>query len=58
MVWYLKEPYQWDGSFEHPKHTLDIMGKTIFTILWRKALCFMCGIAVYITIIGGILLDI
>ena len=31
-----KEPSQWDGSFEHPKHMLKIMGKTIFTILrWK-----------------------
>ena len=30
---YSKEPSQWDGSFEHPKHMLKIMGKDIFTIL-------------------------
>ena len=31
-----KEPSQWDGSFEHPKHMLKIMGKKIFTILHEK----------------------
>ena len=30
---YSKEPSRWDGSFEHPKHMLKIMGKKIFTIL-------------------------
>ena len=30
---YSKEPSQWDGSFEHPKHMLKIMGKKIFTYL-------------------------
>ena len=30
---YSKEPSQWDGSFEHPKHMLEIMGKKILTIL-------------------------
>ena len=23
MLWYLKEPSQWDSSFEHPKHMFD-----------------------------------
>ena len=30
---YSKEPSQWDGSFERPKHMLKLMGKKIFTIL-------------------------
>ena len=30
---YSKEPFQWDGSFEHPKHMLKTRGKKIFTIL-------------------------
>ena len=30
---YSKEPSQWDGSFEHPKHLLKLIGKKIFTIL-------------------------
>ena len=30
---YSKEPSQRDGSFEHPKHMLKLMGKKIFTIL-------------------------
>ena len=29
----LKEPPQWDGSFEHPKHMFKLMGKKIITIL-------------------------
>ena len=41
MLWVLKRtismrrflPSQLDGSFEHPKHILKIMGKKIFTIL-------------------------
>ena len=34
-----KEPSQWDGSFEHPKHILKIMGKKIFTLLrWKNCL--------------------
>ena len=35
---YSKEPSQWDGSFEHPKHMLKLMGKRIFTILCSKIL--------------------
>ena len=27
---YSKEPSQWDGSFEHPKHMLKLMGKKLF----------------------------
>ena len=30
--WYSKEPSQWDGSFEHPKHMFKLMGKKILTI--------------------------
>ena len=30
---YSKEPSQLDGSFEHPKHMLIIIGKKILTIL-------------------------
>ena len=33
---YSKEPSQWDGSFEHPKHMLKLMDKKIFTILHSK----------------------
>ena len=33
---YSKEPSKWDGSFEHPKHMLKMMGKKIFTILGQK----------------------
>ena len=35
---YSKESSQWDGSFEHPKHMLKLMGKKIFTILCSKFL--------------------
>ena len=28
-----KEPSQWDGSFEHPKHMFKLMGKEINAIL-------------------------
>ena len=31
--WYSKEPSQCDGSFEHPKHMLQLMGKKNITIL-------------------------
>ena len=30
---YAKEPSQWDGSFEHPKHMLKSIGKKVLTIL-------------------------
>ena len=30
---YSKEPSQWDGSFEHPKHMFKLMGKKKFAIL-------------------------
>ena len=29
---YSKEPSQWDGSFEHSKHMLKLMGKKVFAI--------------------------
>ena len=35
---YSKELSQWDGSFEHPKHILKVMGKKIFRILLTKIL--------------------
>ena len=30
---YSKEPSQWDGSFEHPKHMFKLMDKKIIQIL-------------------------
>ena len=33
MLWVLKELSQWDGSFEHPKHMVKLMGKGINAIL-------------------------
>ena len=50
MLWVLKEPSQWDGSFEHPKHLLKMMGKNIFTVyaekivnlnLWIKSVLYL-----------------
>ena len=35
---YSKDPSQWDGSFEHPKHMLKLMGKKMFTISHSKTL--------------------
>ena len=35
---YSKEPSQWDGSFEHPKHMFKLMDKKIITILRRTFL--------------------
>ena len=35
---YSKEPSQWDGSFEHPKHIFKLMDKNIITILRSKNL--------------------
>ena len=34
MLWVLKKPTQSDGSFEHPKHMLKLMGKEIITLIW------------------------
>ena len=36
---YSKEPSQWDGSFEHPKQMLKLMGKKTITILRWKFVC-------------------
>ena len=30
MVWVSKEPFPWDGSFEHPKHMFEQMEEKIF----------------------------
>ena len=38
MLWVLKRTSQWDGSFEHPKHMLKLMGKKILTILRSQKL--------------------
>ena len=32
---YSKEPSQWDGSFEHPKHMFKLMNKKINTLLGK-----------------------
>ena len=33
MLWVLKEPSQWDGSFEHPKDMFKLMGKEMNALL-------------------------
>ena len=38
---YSKEPPQWDGSFDHPKHMLKLMGKKIFTLLSSKIFVYL-----------------
>ena len=38
---YSKEPSQWDGSFQHPKHMLKLMGKKIFTILRQNFFIYL-----------------
>ena len=44
---YSKEQSQWDGSFEHPNHMLNIMGKKIFTILrWNFLFILTCELHV------------
>ena len=45
---YSKEPSHWDGSFEHPKHMSNTMGKKIFTILRWKFL-FYLNLWTYVT---------
>ena len=35
---YSKEPSQWDGSFQHPKHMFKPKGKKILTIVRSKIL--------------------
>ena len=49
MLWVSKEPSQWDGSFEHPKHMLKLIGKKIFTILHSNTL-FIYTYALYISV--------
>ena len=35
---YSKEPSQWDGSFEHPKHMFKLMAKEINAILGAQTI--------------------
>ena len=37
MLWVLKEPSHWDGSFEHPKHMFQLMDKK-----YQKLTIFFC----------------
>ena len=41
MLWILKEPSQWNGSFEHPDHMLKLMSKKILTFLRSKNLFYL-----------------
>ena len=50
VLLYSKEPSQVDGSFEHPKHMLKLMGKKIFTILAEN---FRLSKPVYVHIGSG-----
>ena len=50
---YSKEPSQWDGSFEYPKHMLKLIGKEINAILGSQTIL----IWTYVAIWGGILLS-
>ena len=36
MLWVLKEPSHWDGSFEHPKHMFKLMGKKMIVFYSQK----------------------
>ena len=36
---YSKELFQWDGSFEHPKHTKKMMGKKIYLHIYAQKMC-------------------
>ena len=52
---YSKEPSQWDGSFELPKHILKLMDKKIFTflswifLLFTRLFYSLCFISVHYT---------
>ena len=35
---YSKEPSQWDGPFEHPKHMFKLIGKEINAILGAQTI--------------------
>ena len=50
---YSKEPSQWDGSFEHPKHMLKIMGKKIFT-LYAENFCLSKPVFFLVTILFNV----
>ena len=50
---YSKEPSQWDGSFEHPKHMFKLMGKKIFTILpWKILVLESISTCIYLLASG------
>ena len=43
---YSKEPSQWDGSFEHTKHMLKLMGKKVYLHFYAEFFCL--SITVYL----------
>ena len=36
MLWVLKEPSQWNSSFDHQKQMLKLMDKKIFKITYTR----------------------
>ena len=58
MLWVLKEPSQWDGSFEHPKHMIKLMDKKIIAILsWKFLLNWPYGLIVFTCLEGPFLMS-
>ena len=55
---YLKEPSQWNGSFEHPKHMLKLLSKKYFqfyaeNVRWSKPVVFVTNITICLTIVSN-----
>ena len=46
MLWGLKKPSHLDGSFEHPKHMLELMSNNIYTVLRWHSFRYMDHLAV------------
>ena len=44
---YSKEPSQWDGSFEHPKHMFKLIGKEINAILGAQSILIWTSISMW-----------
>ena len=44
---YSKEPSQWDGSVEHPKHVFKLIGKEIITVLHSLNFLIWAYVLVY-----------
>ena len=41
MLWVLKEPSQWEGSFERPKHIVLLIGKKMITFYTQKKFAYL-----------------